>query len=178
MPLFISYDFDPNTIYTLGDAYGEMVIYVSCLIAILAIIPFMVIAFCYSRIIYGIYFKKNICNNKSERGNTREEANEKRRLVRLLMLLTVVFFVAFVPCGILLILKFSKVNSGSVGRLQYGAQYLTLLNCLVNPFIYAFQSSSYRRSFVFIFKKLSCRDTMLESIELLQMRTRTSLRSM
>ena len=176
-PLFVTYHFDPKTICTLGDAHDEMVIYMSCLTGILTLFPFMVIIFCYSQIIYGMYIKKTICNNKSERGDTREEAMEKRRLVRVLILLTVVFFVAFIPYGILLILKFSKVNNAKVVSLQLGSQYLTILNCSVNPLIYAFQSSSYRRSFVFIFKKLSCRDTTVDAIELREMRNHSSVRS-
>lgn len=176
-PLFVTYNFDPKTFCSLGKEDGKIVVYVYCLMVILTVIPFIVIAFCYSQIIYGMYFKKTICNNKSERGDTREETREKRRLVRVLILLTLVFFVAFIPYGILIILKYSKINNRSVGRLQYGSQYLTLLNCSVNPFIYAFQSSSYRRSFVFIFKKMLCRDTTVDALELREMHSHNSVRS-
>ena len=172
-PLFATLDTDPNTVCTVFT--DEIGIYMYCLILILTVIPFMIIAFCYSQIIYGMYFKKTVCNNKSERGATREEVNEKRRLVRLLVLLTVVFFVAFIPYGILLILTVSKVHPPP--NLQDGVQYLTLVNCSLNPFIYAFQSSSYRVGFVYIFKKMTCRDTTVDVIELRELHLQTSVRS-
>lgn len=177
-PLFVSayYDLEKRGCSP-GESIDAMVIYVDCLFVILTVIPFTIIAFCYSQIIYGLYFTNTICNNKSERGDTREETREKRRLVTLLILLTVVFFIAFIPYGILIILSYNKITNTSIGYLQQVAQYLTLLNCSVNPFIYAFQSSSYRRSFVFLFKKMFCRDTTVDAVELLEMRTRTSLRS-
>lgn len=171
-PLFATLDADPNTVCRSLEEIG---IYMYCLILILTVIPFMVIAFCYSQIIYGMYFKKTVCNNKSERGATREEVNEKRRLVRLLLLLTVVFFVALIPYGILLILSYSKVPSPP--NLKDGVQYLTLVNCSLNPFIYAFQSSSYRVGFVYIFKKMTCHDTTVNVIELRELHLQTSVRS-
>lgn len=175
-PLFVSFDYDLGTRRcSHGVANNKMVIYIDCLFVILTIIPFTVIAFCYSQIVYGLYFNNTICNNKSERGDTREETREKRRLVILLILLTVVFFIAFIPYGILMILNFNKLTN--TPYLRHSAQYLTLLNCSVNPFIYAFQSSSYRRSFMFLIKKMFCRDTTMDAVELLEMRTRTSLRT-
>ena len=173
-PLFATLDIDP---ITFCGFTGEIAIYMYCLMSILTVIPFMVISFCYSQIIYGMYFKKTICNNKSERRATQEEIKEKQRLVRLLILLTVVFFVAFIPFGILIILEYSKIHSPSIETLKLGAQYLTLLNCSLNPFIYAFQSTSYRRSFVYIFKKMTCRDTTVDVIELREMHLQTSVRS-
>jgi len=178
IPLFATLDYDlDKRSCTHGDADYEMMIYIDCLIVILTLVPFTLIAFCYTQIIYGMYFKKAAYRSKIERGHVHEETKEKRRLVTLLILLTVVFFIAFIPYGVLLILKVSKVNHIHVLYLQSGSQYLTLLNCSVNPFIYAFQSSSYRRAFKLIIKKMLCRDVTYELSELLEMRTRTSVRS-
>ena len=178
-PIFVSFDYILGTSLQCSTFVGnnEMVIYIDCLIVILTVIPFTVIAFCYSQIIYGLYFNNTICNNKSERGDTREEMKEKKRLVILLILLTVVFFIAFIPYGIMIILNFNQIRNTHTRYVQHYAQYLTLLSCAVNPFIYAFQSSSYRRSFVFLIKKMFCRDTTVDALELLEMRTRTSLRN-
>ena len=176
-PIFATFDWDSEMRYcSHGKAEHTMMIYVDCLIIFLTLIPFAVISFCYSRIVYGMYFNNTVFGRNSERCDTQEETNEKRRLVTLLILLTVVFFIAFIPYGILLILKVSKVNH-TYGHLQIGSQYLTLLNCSINPFIYAFQSSSYRRAFKLIIKKMLCRDVSYELSELLEMRTRTSVRS-
>ena len=177
-PLFATLDFDPNTrSCSHGDAEFEMMIYIDCLIVILTLVPFTLIAFCYTQIIYGMYFKKAAWRRKFERGHVQEETKEKRRLVTLLILLTVTFFIAFIPYGVLLILKVSKVSHTHVLHLQSGSQYLTLLNCAVNPLIYAFQSSSYRRAFKLIIKKMLCRDVTYELSELLELRTRTSIRN-
>lgn len=177
-PLFATLDYDPDRRSCgNGDADYEMMIYIDCLIVILTLVPFTLIAFCYTQIIYGMYFKKAVSRSEIERGHVKEETKEKRRLVTLLILLTVVFFIAFIPYGVLLILKVSKVNHTHVLYLQSSSQYLTLLNCSVNPFIYAFQSSSYRRAFKLIIKKMLCRDVTHELSELLEMRTRTSVRS-
>ena len=178
IPLFATLDYDQDRgSCNHGDADYEMMIYIDCLIVILTLVPFTLIAFCYTQIIYGMYFKKAARRSKIERGHVHQETKEKKRLVTLLILLTVVFFIAFIPYGVLLILKVSKVNHIHVLYLQSGSQYLTLLNCSVNPFIYAFQSSSYRRAFKLIIKKMLCRDVTYELSELLEMRTRTSVRS-
>ena len=176
-PIFVDFDYDLGAKQCSNVAGKKMVIYIDCLFVVLTIIPFTVIAFCYSQIIYGLYFNNTICNNKSERSETREETKEKKRLVILLILLTVVFFLAFIPYGILIILNFNNIRNTSTSHLQHYAQYLTLLNCSANPFIYGFQSSSYRRSFVLVMKKLFCRDTTVDVTELLEMRTRTSVRN-
>lgn len=179
VPLFAGFYQDSTVDTCLFDtAANKMVIYIDCLFVVLTLIPFTIIAFCYSQIVYGLYVKNTICNNKSERAETPEETREKRRLVTLLILLTVVFFIAFIPYGLLIILKFNKISIDNIQYLQHVAQYLTLLNCSANPFIYTFQSSSYRRSFTFLIKKMFCRDTTVDAIELLEIRTRTSLRSM
>jgi len=178
-PIFVHMNYVPGAklqCSNIVDLNG-IVIYIDCLFVILTIIPFLVIAFCYSQIIYGLYFNNTICNNKSERGDTQQETKEKKRLVILLILLTVVFFVAFIPYGIMIILNYNQITNTITPYVQHYAQYLTLLSCSVNPFIYAFQSSSYRRSFVFLIKKVFCRDTTVDAIELLEMRTRTSLRN-
>ena len=176
-PIFVGFDYDLGTKQCFNAAGNKMVIYIDCLFVVLTIIPFTVVAFCYSQIIYGLYFNNTICNNRSERSDTQEETKEKKRLVILLILLTVVFFLAFIPYGIMMILNFNKIRNKNTRYLQHFAQYLTLLSCSVNPFIYAFQSSSYRRSFLFLMKKIFRRDTTVDATEILEMRTRTSLRA-
>ena len=176
-PIFVGFDHDLGAKQCANVAGNKMVIYIDCLFVVLTIIPFTVIAFCYSQIIYGLYFTNTICNNRSERSDTREETKEKKRLVILLILLTVVFFLAFIPYGVMIILNFNQIRNKSTSYLQHFAQYLTLLSCSVNPFIYAFQSSSYRRGFLFLIKKIFRRDTTVDATEILEMRTRTSVRT-
>lgn len=178
IPLFVSVDYRPNSrsLCSPGDNFDEMKVYVYCLVVILTLIPFLGIAFCYSRIISGLYFGNTICN-RGQGVNSQEEMAEKKRLVILLMMLTAVFFVAFVPYGVALILQFSGMANSSVEelrifrRLRAGVQYLTLLKCSMNPFIYAIPSTNYRCCFKYIFKKIFCQDTR-EEFDAIELRRR------
>lgn len=165
IPLFASFSYDCN------GRSKNLAIYIDCLFIVLTLIPFIIITYCYSKIIYGLYVKNTICSNKSERAETPEETSEKRRLVTLLILLTVVFFSAFIPYGLSIILTFNRVKITYLTNLRHIAQYVTLLSCSANPFIYAFQSSSYRRSYTFLVRRLFRRDTAVVSLELIEMRT-------
>ncbi|XP_068679225.1 galanin receptor type 1-like [Montipora foliosa] len=177
-PLFATTKPDDKEICSYGDAREGIVVYIYCFVVILALVPFTIIMFCYSFIIYGMYINKTIFNNNGERRATRQEITEKRRLVWLLIILTLIFFVAFIPYGILLIMKYSEVNNAFIIDLHYATQYLALLSLAVNPFIYAFASSGYRRGYVFLLKKIACRNTTVNAIELREMQLRTSVRTM
>ena len=52
-------------------------------------------------------------------------------------------------------MKYRGGNYEVIKLLHRATQYLTLLNFSVNPFIYAFASSSYRRGNVFLPKKIA-----------------------
>ena len=166
-PLFATIVHHPNVegCYY-GNARDGIIIYIYCFVAILILVPFIIIAFCYSQIIYCIFIKKTVFNNPSERQATQQEIIEKRRLVWLLVALTSIFFVAFTPYGIFLIMKQRQENNDVITKLHYATQYLTLLNFSVNPFIYGFASSSYRRGYVFLLRKIACRNiTTVDTIE-------------
>lgn len=174
-PLFATIVYHPNVeggayYCNYGNAEGGIIIYIYCFVTILLLVPFIVIAFCYSRIIYCMFIKKTVFNNPSERQATQQEIIEKRRLVWLLVALTSIFFVAFTPYGIFLIMKQREENNDVIKELHYATQYLTLLNFSVNPFIYGFASSSYRRGYVFLLRKIACRNiTTVDTIELREM---------
>ena len=176
-PLFATTTYKPEDkeICSHGDAREGIVVYIYCFVVILVLIPFTIIMFCYSSIIYGMYINKTIFNNNGERRATRQEITEKRRLVGLLIILTLIFFASFIPYGILQIMKYSNAF---ITELSDATQYLALLNFVVNPFIYAFASSGYRRGYVFLLKKITCRNTTVNAIELREMQLRTFVRTM
>ena len=174
-PLFATIAYNPNVKgdacnFYHGNAKDGIIIYIYCFVAILLLIPFIIIAFCYSRIIYCMFIKKTVFNNPSERQATQQEIKEKRRLVWLLVAMTSIFFVAFTPYGIFLIMKQREENNDVITELHYAAQYLTILKFSLNPFIYGFASSSYRRGYVFLVRKIACRNiTTVDTIELREM---------
>lgn len=177
-PLFVSVDYRPNSrsLCSPGDNFDAKKVYIYCLVVMLTLIPFFAIAFCYSRIISGLYFGNTICS-RGQGISSPEEMAEKKRLVILLMVLTAVFFVAYVPYGVALILQFSGMANSSVEKLRIfnsfkiGVQYLTLLNCSMNPFIYAIPSTNYRCCFKYIFKKILCQGTR-EEFDVIELRRR------
>ena len=178
-PLFLSVDYRPNSKSPCiaRNSFDAMKVYVYCLVVILTLIPFFAIAFCYSRIIFGLYFGNTICS-RGQGICAQEEMAEKKRMVIVLLTLTTVFFVAYVPYGAALVLQFSGMANDSVeklrlfSRFKIGVQYLTLLNCSINPFIYAIPSANYRCCFKYLFKKIFLRNTREEfdAIELMMRR--------
>ena len=168
-PLFVSLDHRPssNVLCSPGDHFEEMRAYVTCLVVTLTLIPFVGIAFCYSQIISGLYCGQTICS-QSQGLNARREMAEKKRLLILLVVLTAVFFAAFVPYGVVLILQFNGITKRAFAQIQIfalfrtGVKYLTLLNCSLNPFIYAIPSTNYRCCLKYIFKKILRQDTTKE----------------
>ena len=154
-PLFVSVDCSPR------NDLNEMRVYVTCLIVTLTLIPFAGIAFWYSKIISGLYCDKTICSRAHV--YTQKDMAEKKRLLVLFVVLTSVFFVSFVPYGVVFILQFSGKESAAhsqiFARLRMFVQYLILLNCSLNPFIYAAPSSNYRYCLKYIVKKIFCRDS-------------------
>ena len=174
-PLFVSLDYRPNSKSQCspGDDFDEMRVYVTFLIITLTLIPFLGIAFCYSKIVLGLYCTKTICSRIRE-VDAQRSMKEKKKLLIALVVLTAVFFVAFVPYGVVMILQFNGItgkNSAQLrvfSRLRSAVHYLTLLNCLLNPFIYAVPSTNYRCCFKYMIKKILRKDTReeLEAIEL------------
>lgn len=160
-PLFVSVDYRSKTGCSPGNDLNEMRVYVTCLIITLTLIPFAGIAFCYSKIISGLYCDKTICSRAHV--YTQKDMAEKKRLLVLFVVLTSVFFVSFVPYGVVFILQFSGKESAAhsqiFARLRMFVQYLILLNCSLNPFIYAAPSSNYRYCLKYIVKKIFCRDS-------------------
>ena len=74
-PLFATIVYHPKVkggadICNFGNAEGGIIIYIYCFVTILLLVPFIVIAFCYSRIIYCMFIKKTVFNNPSERQAT------------------------------------------------------------------------------------------------------------
>lgn len=163
-PLFVSVDYQSKAGCSPGNDLKEMRVYVTCLIITMTLIPFTGIAFCYSRIISGLHCDKTICSRAPV--YTQKEMAEKKRLLVLFVVLTSVFFISFVPYGVVLIFQFSGkesvAHSQIFARLRMFVQYLILLNCSLNPFIYTVPSSNYRYCLKCIVKKIFCRDSSEE----------------
>ncbi|EDO49829.1 predicted protein [Nematostella vectensis] len=160
LPMLVYLYIDPSTgMCTPGDEKENLYISLTFIVIFMTIVPFLVIAFSYFQIISGLYFKNTICNATAP-GQQSEDLVAKRKLVKLLLTVTVIFFIAFVPYGVALILKFSlnaKHNAQQLKNLRELSKvsaYLMPLHSSINPFLYAFQSQNYRHGFKVVIRKI------------------------
>ena len=116
-------------------------------------IPVVVIFCSYFRIVRGIW-NNTICKNRA--ALTQKDIKQKQKIVRLLLIVTCVFIICFLPYSILVIVVSSDNNfTSNIGiRIAWNAS-LFLLYCSssANPLIYHFQSSSYRDALRKIFHR-------------------------
>lgn len=83
---------------------------------------------------------------KCSRVKTNREARQLR-MFKVVILLMVIFLVCRLPTWIYLIYKeFNVVNSHSHWMIHYSLGLLSLLNCVLNPFLYVFLSESIKVS--------------------------------
>ena len=126
--------------------------YTRTLYLTLVVIPGAVVAFCYGRIILGVYVFKNIC---SQGTGGAQAMKEKKNLVKMLSLLAMVFLVPkLVQLSILLDLSLRMAKSGKV-QMNCTIYILLLLEFLIrclNPVIYMVYSSNYREGAKRLFK--------------------------
>lgn len=109
------------------------------LLAALVILSFLVMVFCYFRIVKAV-LNEDILSSDNQGNKAEEEDNKsKRKLVRLLITVTLIFLVCFVP--------FAAVSAMNVATdtLPYKVSYfLAYCSCSFNPIVYVIQSSNYR----------------------------------
>lgn len=72
------------------------------------------------------------------------DAREKKRVIQLSIIVTVVFIVTYLPFAIV---KELEMRISLSNRVRAFSLLSVLLSSILNPFIYAFQSSNYRRAF-------------------------------
>lgn len=105
------------------------------LLAVLTVLSLLVMLVCYFRIVKGILCEDILPSHTSQE----QDIHSKRKIVNLLITVTVLFIACFVP--------FASISamSVSVHSLSYKVSYfLVYCSCSLNPVVYAFQSSNYR----------------------------------
>lgn len=154
IPLFVAekYSLELQTCQISWDADIISSIVYWGILALIVFISFVIMSFCYFNIINGLYFTKTICSRGSTGssassqcgiGTDNAEQAEKRKIVKLLLSVTVVFFVCFLPfCVASVVILDTRYVV--VYKLSY---FLVYCSSSLNPFIYAFHSSNYREAF-------------------------------
>jgi len=105
-------------------------------------IPLVALSYCYFHIIRTLYFGRKICPMNIP---IEVDAREKKKVIKLSIVVTSVFIVSFIPFAVVRVLE---IRRGSVpDTVDVFSLILVMLSSILNPFIYAFQSTNYRRAF-------------------------------
>ena len=104
-------------------------------------LPLLVIIYCYFRIIRTLYFG---CRIVPMNIPIEVDAKEKKKVIKLSIVVTAVFSFSFLPFAIVRQLQVRQTVPRSV---SVSSLILIMLSSLLNPFIYAFQSTNFRKAF-------------------------------
>ena len=107
----------------------------------------LVVSFCYTGIVRGLYCTKTICSASTI---TEAERREKKQLARLLVWLSIAFALCSLPFAVFfMFLVFAdtsivQTNYDKLYFLHRISRFLLISNSFWNPILYACQSSNYR----------------------------------
>ncbi|KAL8620757.1 hypothetical protein ACOMHN_041931 [Nucella lapillus] len=115
-------------------------------------------------LMYGLMLKR--LHNSAPGGATKsqESMRAKRRVTKMVVIIVVVFAVCWLPIQVILLIQKMEVYPTTIPAigLQMFANCLAYINSCVNPFLYAFLSENFRRSFR---KFLCCSSTIARRAE-------------
>jgi len=127
-------------------------VYYGCFFMFAYILPLSLICVLYSLMIHRLLSGVNSRGSST----TRETTRTKRRITRLVVVVVATFAVCWLPLQLIFVVQFVA------GYTDHGTQFVTakiVSNCLaytnscVNPFLYAFLSDAFRKSF---YKVMCC----------------------
>lgn len=121
--------------------YIQGQIYHIILLVFLFFVPLCIIVYCYSKTIKELRIASGISpGNLSARQNIKE----KRRIAKVLLLVSLIFSICFGAFGVVRVLEDAAITS----HITYEIALLFLYsNAAFDPIIYAFQSSNYKNAF-------------------------------
>ena len=112
------------------------------------VLPSAVIVFCYSRVIYHVWFNAN--ENRTTNAGL---VKSRRKLTKLFILVTVVFVITWTPTFVRLLVTPYGVRNQETLKFDLISMLLGLVGSTANPVIYSFRCSRFRQEVV---KLLSC----------------------
>ena len=106
------------------------------------VLPSAVMMFCYSRIIYHVWF-----NTKANRATNLALLQSRRKLTELFIIVTVTFIITWTPTfGRLIVTQF--VNVKDAWKFKLFSILLALVGSTANPVIYSFRCPRFRQEVV------------------------------
>ncbi|XP_068705101.1 galanin receptor 2a-like [Montipora foliosa] len=130
--------------------------HVICTVVFWGFVPFVVFAYCYFQIIRGLFLGHTVC---AEAPSGNGDDRTKQRLAKLLISVTVAFYVCFIPyCAFFLYIALEHrrkliSNQETLSLLLRVFEFLMYCSSCLNPVLYAFRSSNYRDGFKAVFTK-------------------------
>lgn len=109
--------------------------------------PFIVISFCYSKLVKALYHRSVVTPNSNI--PEKELMRQRRQLLKMSLTVTLVFGACVLPASIVIALRYFRLVSQTVRA--FGL-LLLFISSVVNPFIYAFHSLNYRCAFKALLK--------------------------
>lgn len=153
IPAFIETTFNEVTCtcespWTNKEAARSMRNTVIVIITLSIFLPIIVISFCYALIINALH------KNTSARTFDPRDLQSKKKIVKLLIAVTLMFYACFLPFGLYMMILASKYVDGLSpdGKIVLwngfeAVKCLMYTSSCLNPVLYAFQSSNYRNGF-------------------------------
>ena len=126
------------------NVYGARVFY-SCFLTFGYVVPLSVVC-----CLYGLMLKRLLYGVVPGGNQSAESIRAKKRVTRMVIIVVIIFAVCWLPIQIILVLQhFQAYPRGEVAfiGLQMASNCLAYMNSCVNPFLYAFLSDNFRRSF-------------------------------
>lgn len=142
-----------------GKRHGRLVY--GCFFTFAYFVPLLSIC-----ILYGFMLRKllrgMVPGSSSGGSQSANRVRSKRRVTRMVVVVVMIFALCWLPIQILFVLIYFANVSGShtLVLLQVVANCLAYMNSCVNPFLYAFLSENFRKSFC---KVLSCQKIAFQS---------------
>ena len=105
--------------------------------------------------------------------------NRERKMISAVLLVLVLFYVTFLPQFIalnMLVLQSSYLKAGRFLFFLYASNKFVLVNSSLNPFIYAWRISKYRRAFQAVFCGCGSRNRSTNTVAVSRMMSMTSMR--
>lgn len=162
VPLFVVTEYIPvaNTCRVNWSSKKQEDLYSLCIMVFSIFVPILITVICYIRIMKGLYFSNTICAIPA--GLQQEsDLQEKRKIVKILLVVTGAFVMAFLPYASFRIVvataddtdydKYSRLQS-----LREIFKFLSYTSSCFNPVIYTVQSSNYREACRRLFMKKFC----------------------
>ena len=148
-PLFIfgAYSEQKQKCVTVWPASSERASAYWIVLALIVISAFITMFVCYFSIIKGLYFTNTICSSNANAGGE-NDASFKRKIVKMLLIVTVVFVLCFFPYSIATATDIPQTSA--FYKVSY---FLVYCSSSLNPITYALGSTNYRTAFKEALKK-------------------------